>query len=108
MMYIEFTVTVCLGRGDGGDVCVDVSVSDEEYELLLQCCREDRDIGSYDGLSDLCRRIEEAAQSENESCMYEFGYDEEIDYSTASYMISMPDEIIRAVEEEEEDEEEEK
>ncbi len=37
---MKFTVAVCLGHGDGGDVCVDVCVSDEEFALLKRCYRE--------------------------------------------------------------------
>ena len=40
-MKLEFWVTICLGHGDGGDVAVEVDVSDKEYELLKQCCRDD-------------------------------------------------------------------
>ena len=41
---LDFPVTVCLGRGDGGNVEVTVEVTDEEFELLKQCCREDGEI----------------------------------------------------------------
>lgn len=50
MKSLEFLVTICLGGGDGGDVCVDVDVTDEEFELLKECCREGSDIEGYDGL----------------------------------------------------------
>jgi hypothetical protein len=38
---LEFWVTICLGNGDGGDVAVTLDVTDDEYELLKQCCRDD-------------------------------------------------------------------
>lgn len=107
MISLEFWVTICLGRGDGGDVTVTVDVTEEEYKLLKQCCRDYEDIDGYEGLEDLCRRIEEAAQEENEACMADYDTDEEIDYDSVSYMISMPDEIEAIIEEEDSNESEE-
>ena len=103
MRLLDFFVTLCLGGGDGGDVCVNVEVTEEEYELLKCCCRENEDINNYKGLRDLCQRIEEAARDENESCMMDFDMEEEIDYSSVSYMISIPEEISLSVDEENED-----
>ena len=95
---MEFWVTICLGYGDGGDVCIEEPVSEEERELLMECCREDMDMCDCEGLEDLCERIENAARDESECCGPE---DDETDYDDASYMIAIPDEICDAVEAEE-------
>ncbi len=100
---LEFTVTMCLGYGDGGDVCVTVDVTEKEYELLKQCCRDEIDIYDCGELEDLCSRIEAEARSENDFIMSGLGDDEEMDYDSISYMIDIPDEIYESVEEEEED-----
>ena len=105
--HFSFDVTICLGGGDGGDVSVDVEVSEEEYELLKQCCRDYDDIDSYAGLEDLCQRIIAEAQAENDFRMENYSdSDEEIDYGSVSYMIGMPSEIQDEIDEEEEEEEE--
>lgn len=88
---LEFHVTVCLGRGDGGDVCVSVPVSDEEYELLKQCCREDCEPCDCEGLEDLCSRVEEAAIDEAMSIADE--YDQDVDCDSASCSFGVPVEI---------------
>ena len=100
-MELTFWVTVCLGRGDGGDITVDVDVTDEEYALLVQCSREEEEIDGYDGLEDLCERIKEAAADEVDSCNAEFGIEE--DYSDAGFMIQMPDVIWEAAHEDDDD-----
>lgn len=106
MRELEFEVTICLGGGDGGSVCVTVDVSDEEYDLLKQCCFEDEEIVGYEGLEELVERIQEAAADENERCLDELGEDEEIDYDSVSYMISFPEEIMDDEDEEDEYEDE--
>lgn len=104
MISLDFDVTVCLGGGDGGDVSVTVDVTKEEYELLKQCCREYEDIDSYDGLEELCKRIIKEAEAENDYCMENYSdSDEEIDYGSVSFMISMPSEIQNEIDEEEEE-----
>ncbi len=103
-IYLEFDVTVCLGGGDGGDVSVSVAVTEEEYELLKQCCREGDDLDCYESLEDLCSRVRDAAENENEYCMDNYSdSDEEIDYGTVSFMISMPRRIQDEVDAEEEE-----
>ena len=104
-MELEFPVMICLGGGDGGEVSVCVEVTDEEYELLIQCCREDAEIDGYDGLESLYDRIAEAARDEDECCSSD---DEEEDtyYDDAYYMISFPDEICIAAESDTEEDEE--
>lgn len=105
-MKLEFWITVCLGGGDGGDITVNVDVTEEEYELLVQCSREEDEIDMYAGLENLCERIREAAADEVDSCNAEFGIEE--DYSDADYAIQMPDCIWQAAhadEDEDEDEE---
>ena len=64
-MKLEFWVTICLGHGDGGDVAVMLDVTDAEYELLKQCCRDDEEIEGYEGLEDLYERVVAAAKDES-------------------------------------------
>lgn len=101
----DFEVTLCLGGGDGGDVLVNVDVTEEEYELLKKCYRDDIGVCDCDGLEDLCQRVEEAAKDENEFCMADLDVDEEIDYNSISYMISIPAEVAEEVDEEDSGEE---
>jgi hypothetical protein len=104
-IHLEFDVTVCLGGGDGGDVSVSVAVTEREYELLKQCCRECDDLECYEGLEDLCNRVRDAAEDENEYCMDNYtDSDEEIDYGTVSFMISMPSRIQDEIDAEEDEE----
>lgn len=95
---LEFTVTICLGREAYGDICVEVEVSNKEYRLLKECCREGEEIESYDGLEDLYERIIAEARAESESCAPD---DCDIDYDEADYGVEIPDEIAEAVEDEE-------
>ena len=94
---LEFTVTICLGGGDGGDVCVDVEVTNKEYKLLKECCREGEEIESFDGLEELYKRVVAEARGESEFCDPD---DSDIDYDDASYIVEMPYEIYEAVESE--------
>ena len=104
---LEFCVTICLGHGDGGDVIVTVDVTEEEYDLLKDCCREDEEIESYEGLEALYERIIDAAIDESESCSPDD--EDEINYDDVSYIVAMPDEIYNEVQSEEyEDEDEQK
>ena len=96
---VDFLVTLCLGRGDGGDVRVDVLVTEEEYKNLM------KDGCVYDG-TPLYDRVRRAAIEENEYCLghkYPYQYkdydndydyddensddDERIDYSCVTFMI---------------------
>lgn len=95
---LEFTVTICLGHGDGGDICVDVEVTNKEYKLLKECCREGEEIESFEGLEDLYKRVIAEARDESESCDPE---DCDIDYDDADYGVEIPYEIYEAVENEE-------
>ena len=97
-MELEFWVTICLGHGDGGDVAVTLDVTEAEYELLKQCCRDDEEIEGYEGLEDLYERVVAAAEDESECC--EPDNCEDIDYDDVSYTIAIPDEIYTEVQEE--------
>ena len=106
MHEVEFQVTLCYGGGDGGDICVTVDVTDEEYELLKQCCREDEDISDYEELEDLVARIEAEAKGEDYACRPDSSEDEdeddyEEDYDDVTCMIQLPDEIYDLINEEE-------
>lgn len=90
---VEFPVTVCLGGGDGGEICVKMEITDEEYELLKQCCRDGCDIESCPELEDLCNRITEESGDETERRMDECDSGEDIDYDSTYYIIEMPEEI---------------
>lgn len=93
MRNITFWVGVCLCRGDGGDVMVDIKVTDEEYETILECCRNEEDIDECKKLSALRSRIVAAAETEAASC----DEDSDIDYHTdVWYVVQMPDEIREA------------
>jgi hypothetical protein len=94
-MELEFWVTICLGHGDGGDVTVTIEVTDEEYELLKQCCREDEEIDGFEGLEALYERVVDYAKGESECC--EPDDCEDIDYDDAYYRVAMPDEIYEQV-----------
>ena len=98
-MELEFWVTICLGHGDGGDVAVTLDVTDAEYELLKQCCRDDEEIEGYEGLEDLYDRVVVAARDERESCKPDDC--EAIDYDDASYTVAIRDVIYNEVQEEE-------
>lgn len=104
-MELEFWVTVCMGRGDGGDITVEVEVTDEEYEMLVQCSREEDEIEEYTGLEALCDRIRDEAAEQVECSNIEFGIEE--DYSDAKYVIQMPDCIWEVAHNEEDETEEE-
>ena len=92
---LDFLVTICLGYGDGGDVIVTTEVSEEEYELLKQCCLEDSEIEEFEGLEALYERVVEAAKDESECC--EPDDEEDIEYDDAYYTVAIPDEIYDAV-----------
>ena len=94
-MELEFWVTICLGHGDGGDVAVTLDVSDAEYELLKQCCRDDEEVEGYKGLGDLYDHVVVAAKDESESCKPDDC--EDIDYDDASYSVAIPDVIYNEV-----------
>lgn len=97
---LEFPVTICLGGGDGGEVAFDVEVTDEEFELLKKCCREDIEgIDSYEGLEDLYQRVIAEARGESEFNDPEDCY---IDYDDANYFVDMPYEIYQIIEAENE------
>ncbi len=98
---MEFTVMLYYGGGDGGEICVDADVSDKEYELLKECCRNDDEMEDFEGLEDLCERIEAEARGENDFIMSddeEYDPDEENDILGCS--IYIPQEIYDAIEEE--------
>lgn len=97
-MELEFWVTIDLGPHRSGDTLVTTSVSDEEYELLKQCCRDHRKIEGYAGLEDLYERVVSQAKDESECC--EPDDCEDIDYEDASYIVAIPDNIHREVQEE--------
>ena len=81
----EFCVSICFGNGDGGEVYIDETVTEEEYELLIQGCHEAEDIRDIDGLEDLYDRLVEAAIEIDED-----NYDEDVDYDDASYIVYIP------------------
>lgn len=91
-----FPVTACLGRGDGGEISVSVPVTDDEYEALKDCYREDEEIEQNESLAGLIRRIERAAFIKCENINDSYG-DTEEDYSSASFMIGFPDEVVEEV-----------
>ena len=81
---LEFLVTICLGRGDGGDVTVHVPVTEEEYNYLKE--------NEEDLPDDLYNRIVKEAIAEDQKCMA--GSDEVINYEAASYMVELLDDIF--------------
>ena len=81
---VDFVVTVCLGRGDGGDEMVTLDVSDLEYEWMKQCCRMELDeLSECEALEDLCHRlaVEVSPWDEEEEDLYQI-------------MVGVPDEIL--------------
>lgn len=90
-LLIEFPVTVCLGGGDGGDVSVVIPVTKEEFCKLLECCREEEEIATWEGLEELVSRIEEAAKDEAESSANEL--DDDLDCSEADCIIAYPEDV---------------
>ena len=99
MKKLEFTVSICLGHGDGGDILVELDVTNKEYKLLKECCRENEEIESFEGLEELYKRIVAEARGESEFCDPD---DCDIDYDDADYVVEFPDEIYDAVAEENE------
>lgn len=101
---LEFNVTICMGGGDGGETCVEVEVTDEEYEILKECCREDGDISDYEELDDLYQRIigDSEDESKAEDPNYIDGDEDDEDYydpyECASYIVYLPNEVYAAVE----------
>ena len=98
---IPFRVTLCLGRGDGGDVEVSTNVTAEEYEDLKANEGE-----VYNG-TPLYYRIIEDAKTENEYCLRSMGSDEKIDYDSISYLIECLDEDVYAEEDDDDDDDDE-
>lgn len=96
-LLIEFPVDVCIGGGDGGEVCVTVPVTKKEFIELLECYRHDTDISDWEGLEKLVPRIEEAAKDEAESDAEEL--DDNLDCSEANCIISFPEELVDIAEE---------
>ena len=96
---LSFRVTLCLGRGDGGDVMVRIWVTDDMYEKLLQLCREGMadSLDNFEEFEALCDEIRENAASMNE---FYNDDEEEINYDEISYIIYMADEIVKAEREE--------
>jgi hypothetical protein len=90
---LSFTVTMCLGYGDGFDVYVCADVSDEEYELIKKCYEEGLELNDCEGLEALVSRIEADARDEADSILYETESDEEIDFENVQCLIQYPDEI---------------
>ena len=93
-MKLFFPVTICLGKGDGGDVLVQIDTSKEEYELLVEKCIEDEEISDCGEFEDLCSRIVLATEDE---CDWEYS-DAEEDLDEATYLISYPSKVIDAAE----------
>ncbi len=100
MRYLDFWVSIGLGLGDSGDVCVSVEVNDFEYAHLKECCRKHEEMSSYRGLKRLSKRVRAAAIDENEMLMDEYSPGEKINYDYAYFSISIPDKIRKIVEEE--------
>lgn len=94
-MEMDFLVTICLGHSDGGDVVVSVDVTEEEYKLLVACCRDGDEIDVYDGLDNLYDRIVEAAKDESAVCDPD---EEEIDYDDAYYRVDFPEQVYEEAE----------
>ena len=96
----QMHIPVLMLYGDGTEDVTDawISVSDEEYELLRQCCREGRDIGSFQPLAGLEYRAIESVvyslslYSANDNIGMPGGLD------NLELRVCMPDEI-RALEE---------
>lgn len=99
---LQFTVNICLGYGDGGEIAVNVEVTDEEYELLKQCCRENETVESFNGLEKMYERIVAEAGDESE---FNDSEDCDIDYDEAYYSVEIPFEIYEEVENEQTEEE---
>lgn len=61
---VDFTVTICLGKGDGGEVSVSCPVSVKELKNLAYCALEGIEVSDCDDLADLVERISSEAISE--------------------------------------------
>jgi hypothetical protein len=96
-MELEFNVQVTADNGDECFVTVTETVSDEEFELLMQCYLDDEDLDAFDGLEDLYERICSAARDEcvgMEDCD-----DEDACFDDAECDVTMPDEVIEEADE---------
>jgi len=65
-MEQTFDITLTMEDGDEISTCVTVTVTDEEYDTLLECAEYEEAIEDYTGLEELMERIREAAEQENE------------------------------------------
>ena len=91
---LEFCVTVWCDRKPIEEDEVYVAVTDEEYHLLKECCRNNKDMNAFEGLESLNVRIVEQLRADFAAIERE--EDEEvpdIDYEAADYTIEIPDVI---------------
>lgn len=93
MQNLFFSVTECLGGGDGGEISVRVPVSDQEIEDMKTLVRKQFGDPRYfeQFCSSLYRKIREACLDED-PIWYEGDYDP----GEAAFLISVPREIFDA------------
>ena len=103
MPTMKFVVTECLGYGDGGDIEVEVDVTEEEIEEMKQLVRDNEE-EFFDSIEGLYERIKQACRDEDP--IWEDDEDsEEEDYDDTYYRVEIPQEIYDAVEAEPEEDE---
>ena len=100
---MEFIVYLRINEYDGGEVCVEESVTREEIEFLKQCYLDEVSISDCDELADLYERLSKLAAEENQDIIEDLmdEDDEEIDYDECDYIVYIPDEIKEMVNAEE-------
>lgn len=92
-MYLNFTVTVCLGGGDGGDVIIKEYVTDKEFERMKKCYAADDDFADYPGLKRLYKRV--CRDAIDKSIAYDT--DGTADHTDASCIVRFPDEVRKSI-----------
>ena len=98
MRNIEFIVYISISKWEGGDVCVNMDVTEEEVKLLKKCYKEDIPIEDFEELSDFYNRLCEEAEAENEMILEEIDSDEEVEY--CGFNVECPEELVEEVENE--------
>lgn len=85
---MKFIVTVCLGRGDGGDDQVEVEVTDKDIENMKELVREQG--GDEDYFPEYCPELYAKIVAEL--------LDEDDGDSAANFRVEVPDSVYEMVE----------
>lgn len=88
-MLVTFNYSIIFGKGDGAGSCVEMEITDEEYERLQKAQESGEEFEDCELVEDIYERVYELADEDATQDLMDMDYLEEGEKASESYPITI-------------------